>query len=357
MAVSVEQGGAPKVRRDHGFHQLRVLRVVPETSDASSIVFEVPSDLADKYAYRAGQFLTLRLLINGDLVTRSYSMSSSPDAAEELQVTVKRIADGLVSNWINSNVRAGDTIETSAPAGVFTLTEGAGDVVLFAAGSGITPVFSLLKTTLATTDRNVRLLYGNRDHETIIFWSRLSELETAHPGRVTVEHHLETDRGFVDAAAVSAYVTGAPDTDYYICGPAPFMDVVEAALLGTGVDASRVHIERFVPAAEQVLPEAEADGTAAAGAETRTVEVDLYGKVATGEHRDGTTILQTARSFGMTPPYGCEAGNCGSCMAMLKEGDVVMHVNDALTDDEVEEGWILTCQAVPTTPCVRVSYE
>lgn len=351
MGVSVEAGTAPRVKRDHGFHALRVLRVVPESRDASSIVFEVPDDLKPTYEYRAGQFLTLRLAIDGGLVTRSYSMSSSPDADEHVQVTVKRIAGGLASNWINDNVRAGDVIEASAPAGRFTLTGGTDDVILFGAGSGITPVFSLLKTALVTTGRNVRLLYGNRDAESIIFGDRIAELVAAHRGRIDVEHFLEAERGFVDSATIDRYVMDGADADYYVCGPGPFMDVVETALLGAGVDGSRVHIERFLPAGEQELPPAEATA-----ASSGTVEIDLFGKVTSGEHRAGTTILQTARSFGETPPYGCEAGNCGACMAMLDEGDVVMHLNDALTDEEVEEGWILTCQAVPSTPCVRVRY-
>jgi 3-ketosteroid 9alpha-monooxygenase subunit B len=352
MEISIQAGNAPKAKRDHGFHPLRVREVVRETSDASSLVLEVPEELKATYEYKAGQFLTFRLPIDGKLVTRSYSMSSSPDADDHLQVTVKRIAGGLVSNWINDNVKAGDVVEASAPAGVFTLTGGSGDVVLFGAGSGITPVFSLLKTTLATTARRVRLLYGNRDAESTIFRDRIDGLVGAHADRAEVEHYLEVDRGFVDADAVARYVTGADDTDYYICGPGEFMDAVEFALVRAGVDTARIHIERFLPAESQVVPAGIDDSNP-----TGTVEIDLYGTVVSGPQRGEATILQTARSLDITPPYGCEAGNCGSCMAMLKEGDVMMHVNDALTDEEVEEGWILTCQAVPTSPCVKVVFE
>lgn len=352
MDISVQTGTPPRVKRDHGFHPLRVVRVVPETNDASSLVLEVPDELRATYDYRAGQFLTFRLPIDDGLVTRSYSMSSSPDADDHLQVTVKRIAGGLVSNWINDNVKPGDVLEASAPAGLFTLTEGDGDVVLFGAGSGITPVFSLLKTTLATTNRRVRLLYGNRDAGSIIFGDRIAELVSAHADRVEVEHHLDADHGFVDGEAIARYVSDAPDTDYYICGPGEFMDVVEFALVRAGVDGARIHIERFLPAEPQGVPAGIDDGKASG-----TVEVDLYGKVVSGPQRGDSTILQTARALDLTPPYGCEAGNCGSCMAMLKEGEVLMHVNDALTDEEVEEGWVLTCQAVPTTPCVKVVFE
>ncbi|HWI43211.1 MAG TPA: ferredoxin--NADP reductase [Nocardioides sp.] len=349
----MQTGNAPKVKRDHGFHPLRVVRVVPETSDASSIVLEVPEELKATYEYRAGQFLTFRFRIDDKVVTRSYSMSSSPDADDHLQVTVKRIAGGLVSNWVNDNVKAGDVVEASAPAGLFTLTAGQGDVVLFGAGSGITPVFSLLKTTLATTSRKVQLLYGNRDTESTIFRDRIEQLVSSSTGRAQVEHHLEVDKGFVDAEVVSRFVTGETDTDYYICGPSEFMDVVEFALVKAGVDSRQIHIERFLPA-EQQPP---VDGGELPEASGRTVEIDLYGTVVSGPQRGDATILMTARSLDIQPPYGCEAGNCGSCMAMLTEGDVTMHVNDALTDEEVEEGWVLTCQAVPTTPCVKVVFE
>jgi ferredoxin-NADP reductase len=273
-------------------------------------------------------------------------MSSAPAVDDELRVTVKRVPGGVVSNWMLDALRAGDEVEVQAPAGFFRLTDGDGDVVLFAAGSGITPVFSLLKTVLATTDRRVRLLYANRDRDSVIFASELDALVDKYGDRLDVVHRLDVDHGYVDADTVAPLATG--DGEFYVCGPTPFMDVVEHALLAGGVDAGRLHIERFTPADD--LVDAVATGPA-------TVTIELGGKAGTTSHRAGTTILQTARELGMSPPFSCESGSCATCMARLVDGEVSMRVNNALLPDEVEEGWILTCQSVPTSPSVHVVYE
>jgi ferredoxin-NADP reductase len=157
------------VTRDHTFHALRVARVVTETDDARSYVLDVPDALQDTFAYEAGQFCTFRVVVDGATLFRCYSMSSAPALGEELQVTVKRVPGGAVSGWMVDNVAAGDALDVSPPSGVFRLAPGEGDIVAFAAGSGITPIFSLLKTVLACTARSVRLLYANRDRSAVIF--------------------------------------------------------------------------------------------------------------------------------------------------------------------------------------------
>jgi ferredoxin-NADP reductase len=342
----------PPAHRDHGFHTVRVARIVAETADAISLVLEVPDPLREAFAYEAGQFCTFRARIDGETHLRCYSMSSAPAVDDELQVTVKRVPDGIVSNWMNDSLAEGDEIDVTLPAGVFCLTEGGGDIVALAAGSGITPVISIVKEALATTSRRVHLLYANRDRESTIFRAELDELVEAHPERLRVHHHLDVDHGFVDGEATRGFAgTLTADADAYVCGPTPFMDIVEEALLGSGLDPERLHIERFAPPAEPPPDEAEAD---AAGVTMVTIELD--GKTDTAEHRAGTTILQTARQLGMSPPFSCESGNCATCMARLIEGTVTMHTNNALTDAEVEEGWVLTCQSVPTSGVVRVVY-
>ena len=247
------------------------------------------------------------------------------------------------------------------------LVPGRGDIVGFAGGSGITPIFSLIKTALATTSRRVRLLYANRDAPATIFRTELDALAERYGDRLEVAHHFDVDAGFVDAEEVRPWTSGGPETDYYICGPTPFMDLVEATLEAGGVAGERIHIERFGPA---VVPEeatAAAEDTVAAGssdeasgsgapAAATQVTIELDGRTSTGQHRAGTTILQTARSMGLTPPYSCEAGDCATCMAKLTDGAATMHANNALFDDEVEGGWVLTCQAVPTTPTIHVVY-
>ncbi len=334
----------------HGFHPLRVRRVIPETSEAVSLVLEVPAGLEAAFAYKAGQFLTFRLVITGRPVLRSYSMCSSPEVDDELQVTVKRVAGGIVSNWIADSVAAGHTLETTRPAGVFCLRPGSGDLLAFAGGSGITPVYSLLKTALATTGRRVRLLYANRDRDSAIFAGELDALAERYPGRLEIVHHFDVCGGFVEAGAVRRHAAESADPEVFICGPGPFMDLVERTLHEQGIGPERIHIERFTPGEPE--PEPEPVGEPAA----TQVEIELDGKVETTVHRPGTTVLQTARQMGLTPPSSCEAGDCATCMGRLLEGSATMRNNNALTDEEVEEGWILTCQAVPNPPSVRVIY-
>ncbi|HMC69731.1 MAG TPA: ferredoxin--NADP reductase, partial [Mycobacteriales bacterium] len=276
------------------------------------------------------------------------------DVDEEFQVTVKRVAGGVVSNWMIDTLRPGDLIETTCPAGVFCFGADDADVVAFAGGSGITPVFSLVKTALTTTSRRVHLLYANRDRDSIIFGDELDRLAARHPDRLAVTHHLDVEQGFIDPDTVRPFAGVAADAEYFICGPPPFMDIVEGVLLDRDVDERRIHIERFTPAAA-VPPPPEASDDAET-AKTR-VTVELAGRTETVDHHPGTTILQTARQMDMAPPFSCESGSCATCMARLVDGAVEMFVNNALTDDEVAEGWVLTCQSVPTTPSVHVVYE
>jgi ferredoxin-NADP reductase len=328
--------------------------VVAETADAASFVLAVPAELQAPFTYDAGQFCTFRVVVDGQTLMRCYSMSSAPEVDDELQVTVKRVPGGAVSNWLLDNVGEGDELDVTFPAGVFTLAPDETELVAFAAGSGITPVVSLMKAALTSTTRPVRLLYANRDRDSVIFDAAIAEMVGRHGSRLDVVHRLDVEEGFVDADAVVAFTTAASaGAGYYLCGPTPFMDVVEGALLTNGVDANRIHVERFTPADPAVAaPAGDAPGDEAVA----RVTIDLDGRCETTEHRPGTTILQTARQLGMAPPFSCESGSCATCMARLVEGSASMHVNNALTDQEVEDGWVLTCQAVPSSPAVHVVY-
>lgn len=338
--------------RDHRFHPLRIARVVQETADTSTFVLEVPADLRPAFAYEAGQFCTFRARIDGQAHHRCYSMSSAPAVDGELRVTVKRVPGGIVSNWMIDEIAPGDVIETSCPAGVFCLGPGDGDVVAFSAGSGITPVLSIVKTALATTTRRVHLLYANRDRDAVIFAAELDRLVEQYPGRLAVVHHLDVEQGFVKADSVGTFATMAADAEYFICGPGPFMDIVESTLLSRDVGACRIHIERFTPAEPIQLPE-ESNGEPSSS----LVTIELDGRSDTIDHHPGTTVLQTARQMGMAPPFSCESGNCATCMAKVVEGEVTMFANNALTEEEVADGWVLTCQALPVTPSLRVVYD
>ncbi len=351
MAVPVSLPSPLEGARDHDFHALRIARVVDETADARSFVLEVPDDLRDAFRYDAGQFCTFRVRIDGEPHLRCYSMCSAPGVDAELQVTVKRVADGLVSNWMIDTLEPGDEIEATCPAGVFRLAPGDGDLVAFAAGSGITPVISLVKAALGGSRRRVHLFYANRDRDSTIFATELDELADRFPGRFELVHHLDAERGFVDDAAIAPFAWVGDDPDFYLCGPAPFMDIVEHSLLDQGMAPDRVHVERFA------VPEpVEATDVPPEGAPTR-ITIELAGRTETGDHHPGTTLLQTARQFGLPAPSSCEAGSCATCMAKLVDGSVTMRVNNALTDDEVDDGWVLTCQSVPVSPTVHVVYE
>jgi 3-ketosteroid 9alpha-monooxygenase subunit B len=345
------------VLREHGYHKLRIKRVDPETHDSASFELDVPDALRETFRYRPGQFCTFRVHIDGAEQLRSYSMSSAPETDEDLTVTVKRVAGGLVSNWFLDNLHEGDVIEVTKPAGVFCPRDAGGPVLAFCGGSGITPVMSITKSVLGTTDRPVRLLYANRDRDSVIFESLLDELAMEHRGRLEVRPHFDTDAGFLTSQDVIGFVADGVDADSYICGPGPFMDLVESTLRDLGVGPDHIFIERFLVEQQEkdaAATEGEPDPTAAVPTE---VTIILGGKKAVIPYQVGDTVLETARRGGLRPPFSCEAGNCATCMAFLKEGSVRMRANNALTVEEVEEGWILTCQSLPLGATVTVEYE
>ncbi|HEV3282136.1 MAG TPA: ferredoxin--NADP reductase [Acidimicrobiales bacterium] len=349
MALSPGAGLNHEVARDHGFHAIRVREVVPETRDSSSFVLDVPDDLRDRYGYEPGQFLTFRCWVDGKPHLRCYSMSSSPAIDPCMQVTVKRVPNGIVSNWMIDRVGPGDRIEATLPAGVFGRRARDGDIIAFAGGSGITPILSILKTFLESSPGRARLFYANRHEQSVMFESELASLTERHG--LSVVHHLDADVGLVDAAEIRDFAADCNHADLYLCGPGPFMALAEQTLLQVGASHEAIHIERFSPVEETLLPQPPPDD-----AGPTQVTIDLDGDVEVADHRPGTTVLQTARQLGLSPPFSCEAGNCATCMAKLAVGAVTMYTNNALTDDEVADGWILTCQAVPTTPSVHVIY-
>jgi len=341
----------------HGFHLLRVKRIVQETGDTRSFVLDIPDGLVDAFRYRAGQFCTFRLCIDGEELLRSYSMSSAQDIDADFAVTVKRVPAGRVSNWFHDHVAEGDVLEVTRPAGVFCVRDGPRPVVALCGGSGVTPVISIAKSVLATTRRPVRLLHANRDRRSVIFDDQLRGLRDRHPDRVEVRHHYDSDACFLDAAAVAGFVAGSLDADFYVCGPGPFMDLVEASLVEAGVDPGRILIERFVDASHPVPPAA-TGGTHTTADAPEAVTLILNGKKTTVAYQAGDTVLETARRGGLRPPFSCEAGNCATCMAIVRDGRASMRENNALTQDEVDEGWILTCQALPEgLGTVTVEYE
>jgi 3-ketosteroid 9alpha-monooxygenase subunit B len=340
----------------HRYHRLRVAKVIDETHDARSYVLDVPAPLREVFAYQAGQFLTFRVPFEGKALTRCYSLSSSPECDAEHKVTVKRIRDGRISNWFNDAVAAGDELEVLPPAGHFVLHPRSTPIVLLAGGSGITPVLSLAKTALRTTDRPLALVYANRDLPSVIFARELESLAAAHPGRFTITHSLDDRDGFLTPPAVALHIGAPGDADFYICGPGPFMDVVEAALGGLGVARERIFIERFVsppdPDAHPAVAPAPSGGVV-----PTSFRVRWQGVVHDVPYQAGETLLQAAKRAGIDPPYSCEEGYCSSCQAKLVCGRVSMPQHEALTDADIAGGAILACQSYPLTAEIEIDWD
>ena len=343
---------------EHGFHALRVLRIVQETIDTRTYVFAVPDNLRDLFAYRPGQYCTVRVRVDGEEALRCYSMSSAPHVDVDLAVTVKRVPGGVVSNWLHDHVSVGDTLELLKPAGTFCLDDTDDQPIIgFCGGSGVTPVFSILKHALVNTQRSVTLLVAHRDRASIIFHQALQQLSTQYPDRFVVQYHLDDESGFVDPAAVLSLLKHSKTAKMLICGPTPFMNLVELALTSAGVDSGRIAIERFVAGGVAGVVAAGVATNKAGDDVTETLTIVLKGKKTIVAYTPGDTVLDAARRSGLKPPFSCELGNCASCMALVTSGAATMRANNALTPDEVSEGWVLTCQALPKGQTVSVEYE
>ena len=343
------------------YHALRVRAVVDETHDTKSVAFDVPPDLADAFAYQPGQFLTLRLNIDGRHVPRCYSMSSAPGVDDAPRVTVKRVTGGRGSNWVCDHVRAGDTLEVMAPSGVFHPRSLNGDFLLLAGGSGITPVFSILRSVLAKGSGRVTLLYANRDEKSVIFKNELKALAEAHPARLTVVHWLDSVQGVPSVAQLAELARHHCSAQAFICGPGPYMDAAVAALQAIEMPSERIHVERFASLPdEETLAAANALAQAAPplpdAVDEAVVEVLLDGETHT-LHCSGTeTLLEAALKAGLNAPYSCQAGMCASCMCQVVEGSVHLRHNDVLDKKDLAKAWTLACQAVPTSARLRIKF-
>jgi len=332
---------------DSEYHALSVVDVVDETAEARSFVLAIPPALEATFAYAAGQFCTFRAVIDGEPVVRSYSMSSAPERRDRFTITVKRVPGGRMSNWMNDSLAPGGTIDTLRPAGLFVLRASDAPLVAFAGGSGITPVISILKAALATTTREIALVYANRSAADVIFARDLERLQASSGGRLSVHHHLDAERGFLDPEGCAALAGARTGADFYVCGPAPYMDVVAAGLALRGVAPSQIFVERF-EAPEAAPVEA---------SKTESIVIRIDRRKHAVVYEPGDTILDAARRAGLKPPFACQVGNCASCMARVETGTVEMRANNALSPEEVASGWVLTCQAIPTSREVVVDYD
>ena len=352
------------------FYPLRVAEIVPETAEANSIRFRMPQELRDTFAFKAGQHLTLKAEIDGEEVRRNYSLCTAPDDGDWM-VTVKRIAGGRFSNWVGDNLKAGDTLEVLPPHGSFTTSfdaQRSRHLVGIAGGSGITPVMSLLRTTLRQEPQSrFTLLYGNRDSSSIIFLDELAQLKDRYMDRLDLHHFLAEEEGDIDlfngmldrarCDEAIEHLIGAPeDVDgWFICGPGPMMDSAEAALTDRGIGRDRIHIERFTadrPPESLMRQMADLESKAAG----IVMSVTLDGRTRRVEFTR-SNILDSAREAGLPAPFACKAGVCATCRAKVTAGKVEMAARYGLTDEEIEAGYVLTCQSVPDGDGVAVDYD
>ena len=333
-------------------YQVRVAEVISETDDACSLVLAVPPDLAGVFSYRPGQFLTVRIPHDRDgSVARCYSLSSSPHTGDRPTITVKRMTGGHASNWIADQVAAGSVLEILPPAGTFSPHSLDGDFLLFAGGSGITPVMSILKSALAQGQGRIVLVYANRDDRSVIFGPELLRLQAAAGDRLVVVHWLDSLQGAPTPTGIAAFTAPYAGYDAFICGPDPYMAVVRQALSQLGVPGDRVHVERFLSLAENPF-----EATKATGGVAATIEVTLDGQTRLLPWPPGTRMLDVLIDEGLDPPFSCRQGICGACACQLTGGEVEMVHNEVLEAEDVADGYILACQAVPLTPTVAITY-
>ncbi len=365
------------------FHPLKVNKTTPETADTVTLEFEIPESLRETFAYKQGQHITVRHEFNGHEVRRSYSMSSSPLEAR-FAVTVKKVSGGQMSAFLHDSLKPGDTLEVAPPDGRFYLAtdpDKRRTYYLFGAGSGITPLMSILKTILEGEPMSsVFLLYGSRNEENIIFRDELEQLSERYAGQLSVEHILSRPKkeaagsflgifkkytsnwsgktGRIDGRAASGFLdenmAHGPETDchYFICGPGNMADTVKLTLLGRGIPAKQIHTEHFVNPTHTP-----GEFSAAPGETASRLIVHLNGKRIETTIPAGATILDVMVKEKHDAPYSCTAGACSTCMAKVIQGKVKMDACYALDDEEVKAGYCLTCQSHPETDLVEVSYD
>lgn len=352
------------------FHRLTVRDVVRQTPHAVSIAFDVPPELRDAYAFEPGQYLTLRATIDGEDLRRSYSICAGPDDGE-LRVAVKQVERGAFSSWVNTSLEPGDTIEVMTPTGRFgagAACPGGGTYVAFAAGSGITPVLSIVRGVLAREPKSrVFLFYGNRTTADILFNDELTDLKDRFLNRLSVLHVLSREaqdipilNGHLDGGKVRSLLTSmvpASTIDHaFVCGPAGMIDEVTAVLGALGLDEARIHVERFV-STEGGRPKRVAVPVAPDAPAAHTAVLILDGKRREVPVADGEAIVDAAIRGGVDLPFACKGGMCATCRAKIVEGAATMDVNYSLEPWELNAGFVLTCQAHPTTPRIVVDYD
>ena len=349
------------------FHSLTVKEVTRETADCVSIAFQIPAQLSAEFTYLQGQYITFKLKVNGEEIRRSYSVCSSPLTDADLRVAVKKVKEGKGSTYLNDHVKAGDVLEVMTPMGNFYTpmnTSNQKEYLLFAGGSGITPMLSIIKSVLkAEPQSKIQLFYGNENEASIIFKQQLKDIEQASQGKLKVHHILNQADSSVPAiykgimtsdkveALMKDFVRVSANTEIFICGPTPMMQNVEQSLQKLNVPKTQVHLEYFTAPVDLNAP------SEPVGSKKASLTIILDGDEVVTELLPDESILEAALRINLDAPYACQGGSCCTCRALLVEGKVEMKVNYALLDAEVKQGFILTCQSHALTDNIVVDYD
>ncbi len=364
------------------FHSLRLVQKIEETGDSCSFIFEIPADIKDQYAFKAGQYLTLKLDVGGAELRRAYSIFTTPDQ-KEMGITVKRVQGGKVSNHLIDNFKVGDVLEVMTPEGRFVVKPDHlqhRDHYFIAGGSGITPVMSMIKTLLESEPKSTcYLLYANRNEDNIIFKKELDDMLLRYEDQFFLSYILSQPhqakagglsglfgkkakptwkgmRGRINQEILTKYLEDHPSKSrkdsFYLCGPGGMIETTEQWLIGQGIESVQIKKEFFTNANESKAAE-----VAAMTGKGSQATVKLNGETFSVIIPSEKTILDTLIEEGKDPPYSCTSGACSTCVAKVTNGSAEMEVCFALDDEEVEDGYILTCQAKCTSPTLELDFD
>ena len=342
------------------FYKLSIQQIIKETKDAVSILFNVPSDLKDKFKFVAGQYITVKAFINNEEVRRAYSICSSPNS-NDLKVAVKAVENGKFSVFATNQLKVGDVLEVSVPEGNFTLeSDNNKNYIGFAAGSGITPVISMIKAVLENSTSTFTLVYGNKSTEDTIFYTELNTLKAQYNERFNLHYIFSRERiedylfGRIDKGHANYFYKNIhKDISFdaaFLCGPEEMITTVSETLQENGFTKNNIHFELFTASTSEQNTDAIKDGEC-------EVTIVLDDEETTFSMKQTDTILSASLRNKLDAPYSCQGGVCSSCIAKITEGSAVMTKNSILTDSELEDGLVLTCQAHPTTSKVVVDFD
>ncbi|MEO0058399.1 MAG: hypothetical protein RLZZ312_46 [Bacteroidota bacterium] len=344
------------------FYKLNISEIRRETKDAVSILFAVPDSLKNNYTFEAGQYLTLKLSLDGQEIRRAYSICSSPESGE-LRIAIKAVTNGIFSQFANSQLQVNQTLEVASPEGNFSFVpqiDRQRNYLAFAAGSGITPVMSILKSVLSSEpDSSFVLVYGNKSVDDTIFYNEIHELLQKYVGRFSVQYvfsQIKTDDslfGRIDKSVVNFVLKNKfKETEFnkfYLCGPEEMISTVSDVLKSNNIADSAIKFELFTTTSFEKTVDSATDHT--------KVKMLVDGDSFEFEMSNKQTILEAALKQGIDAPYSCQGGICSSCLCRITEGKAEMKKNSILTDSEIAEGLVLSCQAIPTTANIFVDFD